>query len=128
MNLILFTGHYSKLGFIKRALTIVIAICLLQACKKSSDNNFSVDCGGTAKSFATNIKPIVQTSCAFDSDCHGSGSASGPGSLLTYAQIFDARSIIRSAVVSGTMPKGAALTSAEKNAIACWIDNGAPNN
>jgi hypothetical protein len=128
MKLILFTGHYSKLDLIKRALTIVIAICLVQACKKNNDNNFSVDCGGTTKSFAADVKPIVQTSCAFDSDCHGSGSTSGPGPLLTYTQVFNARSIIRSEVVSGEMPKGATLTSAEKSAIACWIDNGAPDN
>ena len=128
MKLILFRGHYSKLTVIKRALTVIIAICLVQACKKSDESNNPVDCGGSTKSFAVNIKPIVQTSCAFDADCHGSGSPSGPGPLLTYMEIFNARSEIRSAVVSGEMPKGATLTSAEKNAIACWIDNGAPDN
>jgi uncharacterized membrane protein len=128
MNLILFRGQYSKLTIIKRALIFLIAICLVQACKKSDENNNPVDCGSTSKSFVANIKPIMQTSCAFDSDCHGSGSTSGPGSLFTYTEIFNARSVIRSAVVSGEMPKGATLTSAEKNAIACWIDNGAPNN
>ena len=127
MKLILFTGH-SKVTFLKRALTILLVVCLVQACKKNNDNNFSVDCGSTTKSFVADVKPIVQASCAFDSDCHGSGSASGPGSLLNYMEIFNARSIIRSEVVSGEMPKGAKLTSVEKNAIACWIDNGAPNN
>ena len=128
MKLISFIGHYSKLNFTKRALIVVTSICLLQACKKSGESTNSVGCGGTTKSYAVNVKPIVQTSCAFDSDCHGTGSTSGPGSLLTYAQIFNARSIIRSAVISGDMPKGASLSTAEKNAIACWIDNGAPNN
>ena len=128
MKLILSKGHHSKLTFLKRTLAIMIAICLVQACKKNNDGNNSVDCGGTTKSFTANIKPIVQTSCAFDSDCHGSGSVSGPGPLLTYTEIFNARSVIRSAVASGEMPKAATLTSAEKNAIACWIDNGAPDN
>ena len=128
MKLILFTGHYSRLNFLKGALTIMITICLVQACKKNDDGTNSVDCSGPTKSFAANILPIVQTSCAFDADCHGSGSTSGPGTLLAYTEIFNSRSAIRSAVVSGEMPKGAKLTSAEKNAIACWIDHGASNN
>jgi hypothetical protein len=128
MKLISFIGHRSKLYLIKRALIVATSIYLLQACKKSDESSNSVDCGGTTKSFTVDVKPIVQTSCAFDSDCHGSGSNSGPGPLLTYAEIFNARSIIRSAVVSGEMPQGARLSAAEKNAIACWIDNGAPNN
>ena len=121
-------GHYFKSYFIKRALIILTTICLFQACKKSDESRNSVDCGGTTKSFAADVKPIVQASCAFDSDCHGTSSTSGPGSLLTYDQIFSVRSIIRSEVVSGDMPKGASLSAAEKNAIACWVDNGAPNN
>jgi hypothetical protein len=128
MKVISLTGNYSKLNFVKRALTIGIVICLVQGCKKNNESNFSVDCAGTTKSFAANVRPIVQASCAFDSDCHGSGSASGPGPLLDYTEIFNARTVIRSAIVSGEMPQGATLTSAEKNAIACWIDNGAPNN
>ena len=128
MKLIVLTGHYSKFTFIKRALAVIIATVVVQACKKNDERNNSVDCSGNTKSFATNVKPIMQTSCAFDADCHGSGSTSGPGPLLTYTEIFNARSVIRSAVVSGEMPKAATLTSVEKNAIACWIDNGAPNN
>jgi hypothetical protein len=128
MKLIVFRGHYLKLTFIKGALSVIIAVCVLQACKKNDESKNSFDCSGNTKSFAANITPIVQTSCAFDADCHGSGSTSGPGPLLTYMEIFNARSVIRSAVISGGMPKGATLTSVEKNAIACWIDNGAPNN
>src|SRR5436190_22374731 len=128
MKLIPFIGHYSKSDAVKRALIIVTAICLVQACKKNDESSNAVDCGGTTKSFAVDVKPIVQASCAFDSDCHGSGSSSGPGSLLNYAEIFNARSIIRSAVLSGEMPKGGSLTATEKKAIICWIDNGAANN
>lgn len=124
----IFSMAHSKSHFIKRALIVVTVIGLLQSCKKNDVGNNSVDCGGTTKSFTANIKPIVQTSCAFDSDCHGSGSTSGPGALLTYMEIFNARSVIRSAVISGEMPKAATLTSAERNAIACWIDNGAQDN
>ena len=128
INPISLVGYCSRFIFIKRALVVVTLVCLVQACKKNNDGGSSIDCGGTTKSFAANIKPIVQASCAFDSDCHGSGSPSGPGPLLTYTEIFNARSVIRSAVISRDMPKGATLTSAERNSIVCWIDNGAPNN
>ena len=63
-----------------------------------------------------------------DSDCHGTGSHSGPGELLTWPEIFNARLAMRSSIVSGAMPKEGSLTAAEKNTILCWIDNGAANN
>jgi len=88
----------------------------------------TVDCSGTAKSFSTDVNPIIQATCTTNSGCHGSGSNNGPGELLTYSEIFSSRSSIRSAVASGSMPKTGSLTTAQKNAIICWIDNGAPNN
>ena len=112
----------------KKIFIIAAIVGYLYACKKGVDDTNTVDCGNTIKSFATDVKPIIQASCAFDSDCHGSGSSSGPGSLLNYSEIFDARSSIRSAVLSGNMPKGASLMASEKTAIICWIDNGAANN
>jgi hypothetical protein len=112
----------------KKIFVIAAILSCLYACKKGVDATNTVDCGTTTKSFAADVKPIMQASCAFDSDCHGSGSNSGPGSLLNYSEIFNARSSIRSAVLSGNMPKGASLTASEKSAIICWIDNGAANN
>jgi hypothetical protein len=112
----------------KRILVVLATLAFLYACKKSEDNTNVVDCTGPAKSFAADVMPIIQASCSFDSDCHGSGSSSGPGSLITYSQISNARLDIRSAVLSGNMPKNGSLTASEKTAIICWIDNNAPNN
>jgi len=113
---------------LKETLIIIAVLGFLCACKKSTDTSTPIDCSGPAKTFSVDVKPIMQVSCAFDSDCHGSGSNSGPGTLLNYSEIFNARSSIRSAVLSGDMPKGGSLTASEKNAIICWIDNGATNN
>ena len=121
-------NRYLKSHLLKLAFVTVLIAGILSSCKKNSDTQAPADCGGTAKTFAADVRPIVQASCSFDSDCHGSGSASGPGSLLNYSQIFNARSAIRAAISSGEMPKNGSLTSAEKNAIICWIDNGAVNN
>jgi hypothetical protein len=107
----------------------LVLICI--ACSKSSDDNNSnpstPDCSGAAKTFSGDVNPIVTSTCAV-SGCHASGSTNGPGALTNYNQVFNARSAIRTAVANGTMPKTGSLTTAQKNAILCWIDNGAPNN
>lgn len=110
------------------------AICLtllFNACSKSSSNSTTTpttpDCS-TAKSFATDVAPIVSASCATNSGCHATGSANGPGALMNYTQIYNNRTAIRAAVANGTMPQGSSLSTAQKNAILCWVDAGAPNN
>jgi hypothetical protein len=118
-----------KMKFIFAGLVII----LFAACSKSSpgsvnnNNNNSVDCSAVPKSFSANIQPITSTRCAI-SGCHDAGSVNGPGPLTTYQQIFNARTLIRSAVSTGLMPQGSTLTQAQINSILCWIDNGAPNN
>jgi hypothetical protein len=100
------------------------------ACSKGSDphtNNNGVDCSTIAKSFSANVMPLVSSRCAI-SGCHASGSTNGPGELITYQEIFNARGNIRSAVSSGLMPQGSTLTQSQINTILCWIDSGAPNN
>jgi hypothetical protein len=96
--------NYLKLPSIKKVLIVAFVAGLLWACTKTTDTASTVDCSGPAKSFAADVKPVMDVTCAFDSDCHGSGSTSGPGSLLNYSQIFGARASIRSAVLSGIMP------------------------
>jgi hypothetical protein len=114
--------------FAKKIFLITAAVSFLFACTKSVDKKTTtVDCS-VEKSFNADIKPITQNSCSMDSDCHGAGSTSGPGELLTYTEIFNAHAAIRSAVASGVMPKDATLSASDKNAILCWIDNGATNN
>ena len=118
----------SKLNFLKTVFISASVFAILYACNKSTDTVATVDCSGAAKTFSSDVNPIIQATCTSNSGCHGSGSNNGPGELLTYSEIFNARSSIRSAVVSGSMPKTGSLTSAQKNAVICWIDNGASNN
>jgi hypothetical protein len=123
-----FIDRYSEIR-LKKIFVIALAFVFVSACSKNNASMTKVsDCNGSPKSFGADVNTIIQTSCAFDSDCHGSESSSGPGPLLTYSQIFNARATIASAVSSGLMPLNATLSSGEKNAIICWIDNGAQNN
>lgn len=116
-------------------ITVVIA-----ACSKSSGGGTggggtggggggggTLNCTGVAAAFAANVLPTFQSICT-NAGCHNTGSINGPGELSTYTQIFNARSLIRAAVAAGTMPKNTTLTAAQKNAILCWVDGGAPNN
>lgn len=121
------TNYFPNLKSFKSLFIVSAMAIFLYSCQKNPGID-PVDCSGPAKSFATDVNPVIQSTCATDSDCHGTGSNSGPGPLLTYSQIFNAHSDIRSAVLSGTMPKGRHLSTTNRNAIICWIDNGAQNN
>jgi hypothetical protein len=88
----------------------------------------TVDCNTvTNKAYTTDISPIIQNTCAA-AGCHASGSTNGPGQLTNYAEVFSARSAIRSAVSTGRMPQNSTLSTAQKNSIICWVDSGAPAN
>jgi len=115
-----------KLRMLKFSFPVVVVLLIVNACTKDPD--VTVDCSGPARSFITDISPVFQTSCAINSGCHATGSINGPGPLLDYSQIFNARADIRSAVASRHMPLNATLPATQINAILCWIDSGAPNN
>lgn len=111
-----------------RLLIIVIGTATVSAsCSKGNDTAYTPDCS-TAKSYAADVSTLIQSSCATNSGCHGTGSSRGPGALTTYQQIYNNRSAIRSSVANGSMPENSSLTPAQKNAILCWIDAGALNN
>lgn len=119
----------------KRKLIILFSIpIMVLSCSKSSDNSGSGggsstnNCSGVANKFAADVNPIIQTKCATNAGCHGSGSTSGPGPLLTYTQISNAKTAIKTAVNNGTMPQTGSLTTAQKNSIICWVDAGGLNN
>jgi hypothetical protein len=112
----------------KHSFSLAMILIALTACSKNSNTIITTDCSGTSKSFATDVSPLLQTSCNVNAGCHGSGSTRGPGELITYNQVFNARTLIRSSVANGSMPQNSTLTTAQKNTILCWIDNGASNN
>ena len=112
---------------------IFLSVFILAACSKGGsdasvpNNGGMIDCSTVPKSFAADVNPIIQSNCAI-SGCHASGSINGPGPLTNYTLIFNARTSIRAAVLSGAMPQNSTLPVAQKNSIICWIDSGAPNN
>src|SRR5215217_7713674 len=76
------------------------------------------NCSEIDSRFSAKVFPIIQSSCATNSGCHATGSSNGPGALTNFTQISQASSAIRTAVLSGIMPKGSSLSIQDKNAIA----------
>jgi hypothetical protein len=104
----------------KILIILVFTIGLFSGCTKDNGNAgiaYTPTCSGTAKSYKTDVAPLIQSYCA---GCHSNYS--------TYAQLSASKSTIRSVIVSGSMPRNSSLSSTQKDAIVCWIDNGAANN
>ena len=107
---------------------IIMSIVFITSCSKNDTAAFTVDCSSvTSKTFAANVNPLIQSSCN-QASCHDVASTNGPGPLTNYTQVFNARTAIRGQIAAGLMPQNTTLTTAQKNSIICWIDNGAQNN
>lgn len=77
--------------------------------------------------FSSQIKGIIDTNCAV-SGCHVTGGAA-PFTLTTVESVRSRASQIKAATQSGSMPKNnPKLPQAQLDLIACWVDDGAPNN
>jgi hypothetical protein len=112
------------------ASVFILFVFISISCSKSGSGGggTSLDCNTVAnKAFAADVSPTIQSSCAI-ATCHDATSTNGPGPLLNYTQVFNARTTIQSSVSAGTMPKTGTISTSQKNSILCWIQGGAPNN
>jgi hypothetical protein len=98
---------------------LLLGMVTFSACKKNNSSAqstvYTPNCSGT-KSFKNDVLPILNSSC---NNCH---------SYNTYQSASSDASRIRSDVANGSMPRNSTLSSSQKDAILCWIDNGMPNN
>lgn len=81
--------------------------------------------GNTGVSWSTQIKPIIDVSCA-KSGCH----VNGTGRIdLTKFDVIKANALqIKTRVVNKSMPFDGSLPADQIQLIACWVDDGALNN
>lgn len=93
----------------------------------SCTNTVKANIGTNANvSLSNDIEPIIQNNCAI-SNCHVSGGRSP--NLSRKTAILDNASVIKSEVVSGSMPRGGrTLSQAQIDLIRCWVDSGAKDN
>jgi len=98
---------------------MLISVGLWTGCSKISNSNtsYTPSCTGTIKSYKADVAPIIKAYCV---DCHKN--------LSTHAGLSADRNNVSGQVESGNMPRGASLSTTQKDAILCWISSGAPNN
>jgi SprB repeat len=83
--------------------------------------------GNTGISYAGVIKPILDTNCNVTS-CHN-GDLGGSRDWRTYSTVKANATNIKTRTTNKSMPTGGiTLTQQEIDQIACWVDDGAPNN
>jgi hypothetical protein len=78
-------------------------------------------------SFATDIKPLITTNCAI-TGCHAGGRVPN---FTTKEDIFSYAAKIKERTGERSMPppgSGRELTDAQIAELACWVDDGAPDN
>ena len=100
---------------------------LLNACGKGG-SSATDPCAGLSFKFSTDVQPIINTTCANSTNCHGAGSVNSGGPLTDHSKVSLKSSQIKFQIENGLMPKVGSLSTAEKNKIICWINSGAPNN
>ncbi len=111
------------LNKITRLLLLASFFVIYNSCSKSSNGSTSGTCDPNV-SFSTQVLPLLNQKCNI-SGCHNNVSAV---SYSTYTAAQSAASLIKSSVVSGSMPRNGSLTATQKSIITCWVDNGAKNN
>lgn len=82
--------------------------------------------GNTGISYAATIKPIINTKCAI-SGCHN-GDNGANRNWTVFANVADHASDIKRRTGNRSMPLTGSLTQEQIDLIACWVDDGAPNN
>ncbi len=89
--------------------------------------NLNVGQGVTNTSWSTDILPIIQSSCA---NINGNGCHNGAvrTDLRVYANAKSNAALIKTYTQSGYMPFEGTITKAQKDLIACWVDEGALEN
>ena len=103
---------------LRKAMFAFLVCTAVVACKKSTTTPaYTPECTGVAPSFSATVLPLMKSSCA---GCHSKYSG--------YSGISGDKASVRSAIVGGTMPQRSSMTTAQKNSVVCWIDNGAANN
>ncbi|MGB5665622.1 MAG: cytochrome c [Maribacter sp.] len=107
---------------------IVTLALILSSCEYNVENEdlLVIDPCEAEVSYSNTIRPLIDTNCM---PCHnGDGSEPFAPNLTTYALVQGIAGLIKDVTQSGRMPKEGSLGETEKNAIKCWVENGALNN
>jgi len=119
----------------KYGLSLLIFLGII-ACTKDNTTAptlTTVDCSNITASYANDIQPIMNSSCAI-SGCHVAGFSSGDFSnYVGLKEKIEDGTIKNRTIVQMNMPPANStgptnLTSTQLNLLTCWIEAGAPEN
>jgi hypothetical protein len=109
-------------------LFILVIITIMSGCK----HTVQYDCSGYTPTYADNVKPILDVTCAA-SGCHGGGEAEAGIDLSTYSGAADASrknsfmgSIQHKPLYKKMPPDADMLTDSQIHLLYCWTQNGSP--
>lgn len=114
---------------------ILAMVVLLTQCVNHSAPEGLFSCLTSAEvSFASDVQPIIQASCAITGDggCHNGGN--GPSRDWRVFSNFQSHAaqvkdrVTRAPGTSGHMPKIGALTDTQIRTLVCWVEQGAKAN
>lgn len=109
-------------------ISINVGLALIMAsCEYNVENDdVMIDPCETEVSYSTTIRPLIDSNCM---PCHnGDGNTPFAPDLTSYNSVQGIAGLIKDVTQSGRMPKDGTLTESEKDAIKCWVDNGALDN
>lgn len=120
---------YRHLPAAALSLFLVLASINLISCSgKDEDAGSDSACDTTAISYAADIRPIITSTCAAGSSCHGSGSSNGNyNSFSELKNDADDGSVRQRVLISRNMPPGG-MSNCNRLKIEAWLNAGAPNN
>ena len=108
---------------------VALTLTIIQCQKETID---TATCTGTTPTYTTDIKPIMDASCA-TSGCHSASSKQAGYDLSSYAGTVSAAGktaflgSIQHKTGYDAMPQGASkLSDAILTKISCWVQNGTP--
>lgn len=79
----------------------------------------------TGISYDASVKQIIANNCS-TSGCHDGSTAQTNFSIFTNVQ--GSAAAIKTRTQNGSMPKNGSISQEQKDAIACWVDDGAKDN
>jgi hypothetical protein len=108
-------------------ISILLVICIFQACKKKEEAMNNQDCSTVNAHYTSDIQPLVAANCS-TVGCHDSGSS--VGDFTTYAGLkakADNGTLKARVVDNNSMPPSTGLDMTSRKKISCWIMNGSLN-
>jgi len=129
--------NLSNLTLMRYLGIMAIATFIFSACTNDqADEPNAVECNLSDVSFKTDVMPIIERSCSYQSSCHSSGASNGDFSAYETLQEdldngkFANRVLQKKDMPPQYAPEGSpkSLNAAEIVIIQCWADGGYQNN